>query len=112
MGEQRKYEVEYKEQAVKLAHEIGPAKAARELGISSNTMYGWMRAEREGRINVGRGNRSPEVGLDLAEEIAALRKQNRELAREIRRLREENEFLEEASAFFAANRRKSAKTSE
>ncbi len=29
--------------------------------------------------------------------------------KEIRRLKEENEFLEEASAFFAASRRKSAK---
>ena len=34
------------------------------------------------------------------------------LAKEIRRLKEENEFLEEASAFFAASRRKSAKTRE
>ena len=32
--------------------------------------------------------------------------------KEIRRLKEENEFLEEASAFFAASRRKSAKTRE
>ena len=29
--------------------------------------------------------------------------------KEIRRLKEENEFLEEASAFFAVSRRKSAK---
>ncbi|MDV5064257.1 hypothetical protein RVY78_09935 [Veillonella sp. YH-vei2232] len=31
------------------------------------------------------------------------------IAMNIRRLKEENEFLEEASAFFAASRRKSAK---
>jgi len=33
----------------------------------------------------------------------------KEKKKEIRRLKEENEFLEEASAFFAASRRKSAK---
>ena len=34
---------------------------------------------------------------------------SKEQDKEIRRLKEENEFLEEASAFFAASRRKSAK---
>ena len=36
-----------------------------------------------------------------------LRKRVKEQDKEIRRLKEENEFLEEASAFFAASRRKS-----
>ena len=74
MGKQRKYDMEYKVQAVKLAHEVGSAKAAQELGISDNTLYGWMRAEREGRINVGAGNRTPGTALDLAAEEAGLRK--------------------------------------
>lgn len=112
MGQQRKYDMEYKVQAVKLAHEIGSGKAAKELGMSVDTLYGWMRAEREGRINVGAGNRTPQVGLDLAEEVAQLRKQVKDLTKENRRLKEEKEFLEEASAFFAASRRKSAKNSE
>ncbi len=36
---QRKYDMEYKIQAVKLAKEIGDAKAAAELGIPENTIY-------------------------------------------------------------------------
>ena len=36
---QRTYDHEYKIQAVKLAQEIGSAAAARELGISRNTVY-------------------------------------------------------------------------
>ena len=36
----------------------------------------------------------------------------RELEKENRRLKKENDFLEEASAFFAASRLKSAKTKE
>ncbi len=50
--------------------------------------------------------------MNLAEELAVLRKQVKEQEKEIRRLKEENEFLEEASAFFAASRRKSARTGE
>ena len=46
--------------------------------------------------------------VKLAQEIAG-HKAAKELDKENRRLREENEFLEEASAFFAASRRKSAK---
>ena len=46
--------------------------------------------------------------VKLAQEIAG-HKAAKELDKENRRLREENEFLEEASAFFAASRRRSAK---
>ena len=52
------------------------------------------------------------VAGKAAKELAVLRKQNKALEREIRRLKEENAFLAEASAFFAASRRKSAKNSE
>ena len=41
---QRKYEKEYKVQAVKLAQEIGAGKAAQELGIPVDTVYGWQSA--------------------------------------------------------------------
>ena len=50
MADNRQYDYEYKVQAVMLAKEIGPAKAAKELGVHKNTMYGWMRANRLGRL--------------------------------------------------------------
>ena len=106
---QRKYDMEYKIQAVKLAKELGGAKAAAELGIPENTIYAWTKAAREGRLNAGSGSHTPETAMNLAEELALLRRQVKEQEKEIRRLKEENEFLEEASAFFAASRRKSAK---
>lgn len=111
-AKQRKYDMEYKIQAVKPAKEIGGAKAAAELGIPENTMYAWTKAAREGRLDIGSGSHTPETAMSLAGELAALRKQVKELDKENRRLREENEFLEEASAFFAASRRKSARTRE
>ena len=106
---QRKYNMEYKVQAVKLAKELGGAKTASELGIPENTMYAWTKAAREGRLDIGSGSHTPQTAMNLAEELALLRRQVKEQEKEIRRLKEENEFLEEASAFFAASRRKSAK---
>ena len=56
MAENRQYDHEYKVQAVKLAKEIGQAKAAKELGIPKNTMYGWVRANRLGNLDLGAGS--------------------------------------------------------
>ncbi len=63
-----------------------------------------------GYLDAGAGTRTPESALSLAEEIATLRKQVKAQEKEIRQLREINEFLEEASAFFAASRQKSTKS--
>ena len=101
-------DMEYKIRAVKLAKELGGAKAAK-LGIPENTMYAWTKAAREGRLDIGSGSHTPETVTSLAQELAMLRKQVKEQEKEIRRLKEENEFLEEVSAFFAASRRKSTK---
>ena len=67
------------------------------------------KAAREGRLDAGPGSHTPQTAMTLAEELSVLRRQVREQEKEIRRLKEENEFLEEASAFFAASRRKSVK---
>ena len=109
---QRKYDTEYKVEAVKLAKELGGAKAAAELGIPENTMYAWTKAAREGRLDVGLGSHTPQTAMSLAEELTLLRRQIKAQEKEIHRLKEENEFLEEASAFFAASRRKSVKGKE
>lgn len=109
---QQKYDTEYKVQTVKLAKEIGPVKAAAELGILVNTLYGWQKTAREGRLDIGSGAHTPQTAMSLAEELEALHKQVKEQNKEIRHLKKENEFLEEASAFFAVSRRKSARTRE
>lgn len=67
------------------------------------------KAAKNARLNLGSGTHTPQTARSLNEEVQQLRKQNREYEKEIRRLKEENEFLEEASAFFAASRRMSAK---
>ena len=52
---QRKYDHEYKVQAVKLAKEIGGAKAAKELGIPEGTIHTWLKAVRTGQLDIGEG---------------------------------------------------------
>ena len=71
---QRKYDHEYKVQAVKLAREIGGAKAAKELGIPEGTIHTWLKAVRAGTLDIGDGAHTPESAMSLAEELAMLRK--------------------------------------
>ena len=110
MAGNRQYNHEYKVQAVKLAKEIGQAKAAKELGVPRNTLYGWVKEARKGNLHLGK--RSDSNVSKLEEELQQLRRTNKELAKENKRLQEENEFLAEATAFFAASRQKSAKKKE
>ena len=106
------YDLEYKIQAVKLANEIVQPKAATELGIPRSTVYTWIRMVRLGRLDLGEGMHTPKSAMTLNEELIQLRQQVKMQEKEIRRLKKENDFLEEASAFFAASRLKSAKTKE
>ena len=112
MAANKSYDREYKVEAVKLAKEIGQAKAASELGVPKNTLYGWVRASRQGELDLGAGTQTPESAMTLSGELKQLRQQIKEQEKEIRRLKKENEFLEDASAFFAASRLKLAKTKE
>lgn len=110
MSKRNHYDKEFKAQAVKLALEVGQSKACRELNLPENTIYSWMHAYRQGKIDLGPEMQTPARALTMNEELTELRKQVKEQAKEIKRLREENEFLVEASSFFAASRRKSSRT--
>ena len=90
-----------------MALEIGQSKACRELNLPEHTIYGWMHAYRMGKLDLDSEMQTPARALTMNEELRALRKQVKEQAKEIKRLREEKEFLEESSTFFAASRRKS-----
>ena len=98
MGKQRVYNKEYKVQAVKLSHEIGSTKAANELGIPINTLYGWMRAQRLGRLDLGAGTQTPQTAMSLADEVNILKQQVKNLTRENRRLKEDVMIMPVAKA--------------
>ena len=102
----KEYAMEYKKEAIKLAKEVGTKQAAAELGVPKGTLYGWLKRERIGDIDLGVGSRTPSNALSLAEEIKILREKNREYEKENARLHKVNTFLEEATRFFAASRQK------
>jgi transposase len=102
----RKYTKDYKVEAVKLAREIGNKKAAEELGIPTGTLGGWVKSAKDGAIDLGKGFQTPESAITLAGELIECRKKIKELEKNIAKIAKENEFLEEASRFFAASRKK------
>jgi len=92
------YEKAFKEQAVKMAAEIGPTKTAKDLGIPINTLYGWTsRAKAHGeRAHVGSGHKRQITEND---EITQFKKRIKELERA-------NEILKEALSFFVISQKK------
>ncbi len=69
MSKKREYDEEYKVQAVKLAKNLGSAKAAaEELQIPVNTLYGWIQKVKTAELDIGCGERSPEEALSIAKE--------------------------------------------
>ena len=109
MGTGKQYDEEFKKQAIKLAKEVGNTAAASELGVPKGTLGTWMRKARSGEIDTGSGSREPEESLNLAQQLQVANKRIKEQKKRIRELEELNEFLKEASAFFAESRRKSGK---
>jgi len=62
---------------------LSGGKAARELGINTDTLYGWNKAAREGRLELGPGAQSPDGAMSLSKEIQKLRQETRAQASEI-----------------------------
>ena len=55
----KRYDKEYKIQAVKLINEIGMTKASDQLGVSTSTMRGWVNAAKQGYLDLGSGAYTP-----------------------------------------------------
>ena len=91
------YDSAYKMEVCQRVVEGGEAvsSVSQELGISENTVYTWMSRYRKNNVTpfVGSGNIRPEEA------------ETKRLQREIRELREENEILKKAAAYFAKNQK-------
>ena len=94
----RIYSQEERQEALKLADEIGTAAAARRLGINADTLYGWRgrRKKKQERLEEQLAGRSE---VDLTAEIAQLRAALRQAQQDV-------EILQEALGFFAKSRTK------
>jgi len=91
----KNFSPEYREEAVKMVIETSRpiARVARELGINEGTLGNWVAAYR-------REHAGEEPPLALSE-----RARLRELERETRELKMENDFLKKAAAYFARDHR-------
>ena len=93
----KRYDPAYKLEVCKTVDsgDASVADMSRETGISENTLYTWMKRYRNNRTKpfVGSGHVLPEN-----EEMVRLKKENKDL-------REENEILKKAAAYFAKNQR-------
>ena len=88
----KSYSAEFKESAVKLAVESKRplAQTARELGVSKDTLYGWVR-QYHGK---------PQSGQETVK-AAHVYEELKRLRREVSILKEERDILKKAAAYFA-----------
>lgn len=89
-----KYTKEFKLEAIRLAKESGSVmKTSRDLGVSNQTLYGWISQYKEDPQQAfpGKGRLKPED-----EEL-------RKLRLEVKHLKETNEILKKAASYFATH---------
>jgi transposase len=93
----KQYDSEFKTEAIHRLERTGEsvAKVAADLGVNENTMHGWLKRYREKTANPFPGSGR------LSDDDEKIRK----LERENRNLREENEILKKAAAYFAKNQK-------
>ncbi len=94
----RKYDKEFKEEAVKLSDEVGIKQAAAQLGVAYYTLSEWRQKRKAygDHAFVGSGIRRD----------APLDEHERQLMKEIAELRKANEILKDALGFFAKDRKR------
>jgi transposase len=93
----QRHSKEFREQACKLVTEQGYSalRAARELGIARNTLWGWL------TDNGKHGLRAQQHEQAMGEDPRVLRLRIKELEQRVRQLETEKQILKKATAFFA-----------
>ena len=93
MEKRQRFSAEFKREAIRLLQTSGKPAAvvARELGVPRNRLYKWAQDAQQKGDQAFRGSGRPKASQD---ELAVLRRENA-------RLKEENEILKKAAAYFA-----------
>ena len=86
-----RYMLEFKQEAVRLVHGgQSIAAAARTLGLVEQTLFNWVKAQREGRL----------LGVD-SKPVSAEQMEISRLRAELARVKMERDILGKATAYFA-----------
>ena len=87
----KKYTVEFKEEALKLAERVGATEAAEKLGIYTSQIYGWRTVLNSKRT--------------VSERESQLATENARLKRQLVEQAEELEILKKAATYFAKHQK-------
>jgi transposase len=89
----KRYDKEFREQALKLSDEVGIKKASEQLGVVYGTLADWRKKRVRNNTNKKEGTTNPD------DEIARLKKENSEL-------HTANSILKDALGFFVEDRKR------
>ena len=89
----KRYDQQFKDEALKLSDDIGLKKACEQLNLNYGTLSGW----RKQRVKQSRTKKKTDD--EVQEELERLKKENGEL-------RSANEILKDALGFFAKDRKR------
>jgi len=96
----RRYTMEFKIEAVRLAESVGCSEASRRVGIPESSLFNWIKLKRGGKLAAANGvvSATPRSAKELEAEV------NR-LQRELASARLDNDLLKKAAAYFAKESR-------
>jgi transposase len=96
----RRYTMEFKVEAVRLAESVGCSEASRRVGIPESSLFNWLKLKRANKLvaNSHSLTATPRTPKELEAE-------NDRLRRELASARLDNELLKKAAAYFAKESR-------
>ena len=89
----RKYTEQFKEEAVKLAENVGVTQAAKDLGITSTNISRWRK-----------GPQNAPIKATAASNFSVVEEENLRLKKELRHVYEVNAILKKSLGIFAKDR--------
>jgi transposase len=96
----RRYTLEYKIKAVRLAESIGGSEAAKRLEIPDSSLWNWIRLSQAGKLQAG-----DRAGTPARRAPTELEAENARLRRELADTKLDVEVLKKAAAYFARGSR-------
>lgn len=94
----KRYEKEFREQALELSDEVGVKKASEQLGVVYGTLADWRKQRARNNKKEGANNSE--------DEIPRLKKENAELQKANTELQKVNSILKDALGFFVEDRKR------
>ncbi len=96
----RRYNAEFRIEAVRLGESIGGNQAAKRLGIPESSLGNWMRLSRAGKLKAADG-----AAVALKRSVSEVEAENARLRRELASTKLDLEIVKKAAAYFAKESR-------